>query len=125
MECQGKTCVVFDYTSFLGEECSKKWTFLEALSTIAPIFSLAWNDTIKTTCGPEERLWEQAMKSLSASHSDEANINMLVKLAKTEGIQELKLVMPYELEKDQIERLQQQLSVSIKNLDQDEFMITL
>ncbi|MEF1186844.1 transporter, partial [Vibrio sinaloensis] len=33
MEHQGKTSVVFDYTSFLGASCSKRWTFLEAMST--------------------------------------------------------------------------------------------
>ena len=125
MERQDKACVVFDYTSFLGASCSKKWTFFEALSTIAPVFSIAWKDTIENSRSPEERLWEQAMKSLSASRSDESNIHTLVTLAKMEGIQELKLVMPYGLEKDQIERLQQRSKVSIQNLEQDEFMIVI
>ncbi|ANS85682.1 hypothetical protein VSVS12_01916 [Vibrio scophthalmi] len=125
MERQGKTCVVFDYTSFLGASCSKKWTFLEALSTIAPVFTIAWKDTVELSRNPEERLWEQAMKSLSASRSDESNIHTLVKLAKSEGIDELKLVMPYELESELIERLQMRSQVSIQNLQQDEWMITL
>ncbi|ODS11602.1 hypothetical protein VSF3289_01869 [Vibrio scophthalmi] len=125
MERQGKTCVVFDYTSFLGASCSKKWTFLEALSTIAPVFTIAWKDTVELSRSPEERLWEQAMKSLSASRSDESNIHTLVKLAKSEGIDELKLVMPYELESELIERLKMRSQVNIQNLQQDEWMITL
>ena len=125
MERQDKACVVFDYTSFLGASCSKKWTFLEALSAIAPVFSVTWKDTIEHSRSPDERLWEQAMKSLSASRSDESNIHTLVTLAKMEGIQELKLVMPYGLEKEQIERLQKRSKVSIENLEQDEFMFTL
>ncbi|EGU37674.1 hypothetical protein VII00023_07009 [Vibrio ichthyoenteri ATCC 700023] len=124
MERQGKACVVFDYTSFLGASCNKKWTFLEALSTIAPVFSIAWKDTVEQSRDPEDRLWEQALKSLSASRSDESNIDTLVKIAKTEGISELKLVMPYELEPDVIERLQRKSNVNIQNLEQDEFMIT-
>lgn len=124
MECRGKACVVFDYTSFLGASCSKKWTFLEALSSIAPVFTIAWKDSVEQSRNPEDRLWEQAMKSLSASRSDESNIQTLVKLAKTEGIHELKLVMPYELESDVIERIQSRSKISIQNIGQDEFMLT-
>jgi hypothetical protein len=123
MEHLGKTSVVFDYTSFLGASCSKKWTFLEAMSTFAPIFSLAWKDTIKETLSVEDRLWDQAMKSLSANRSDESNIITLLKLAKTEGVEELKLVMPYELEHEQIERLRAKSHAEIVRLSQDELMV--
>lgn len=123
MEHLGKTSVVFDYTSFLGASCSKKWTFLEAMSTFAPIFSLAWKNTIKETITVEDRLWEQAMKSLSASRSDESNIITLLKLAKTEGVEELKLVMPYELEVEQLERVRAKFDAEIDTNNQDELII--
>lgn len=125
MEHQGKTSVVFDYTSFLGASCSKRWTFLEAMSTFAPIFSLAWKNTIKDTASVEDRLWDQALKSLSASRSDEVNLVTLVQLAKSEGIEEIKLVMPYELDNEQLERVSHRSHVNIERLKQDEFMITL
>ncbi|GAB2658881.1 transporter [Vibrio panuliri] len=125
MEHQGKASVVFDYTSFLGDACSKKWTFLEALSTIAPVFSIAWNDSVQQSWTPEERLMNQAMRSLSASHSDESNIHTLLELAKSEGIHELRVVMPYELEQEQLDRIQQQLQVHITYLEQDELMVEL
>lgn len=123
MEHLGKTSVVFDYTSFLGASCSKKWTFLEAMSTFAPIFSLAWKDTIKETLSVEDRLWDQAMKSLSANRSDESNIMTLLKLAKTEGVEELKLVMPYELDSEQLDRLRAKSHAEIVSLSQDELMV--
>lgn len=123
MEHLGKTSVVFDYTSFLGASCSKKWTFFEAMSTFAPIFSLAWKDTIKETLSVEDRLWDQAMKSLSANRSDESNIITLLKLAKLEGVEELKLVMPYELDNEQIERLRVKSHAEIVSLSQDELMV--
>ncbi|EEX92598.1 hypothetical protein VIOR3934_04844 [Vibrio orientalis CIP 102891 = ATCC 33934] len=123
MEHLGKTSVVFDYTSFLGASCSKKWTFLEAMSTFAPIFSLAWKNTIKETISVEDRLWDQAMKSLSANRSDESNIVTLLQLAQTEGIEELKLVMPYELEAEQLEKVRSKINVEISSLSQDELMI--
>ncbi|NOI75265.1 transporter [Vibrio coralliilyticus] len=124
MEHQGKTSVVFDYTSFLGASCSKKWTFLEAMSTFAPIFSLAWKSTIKEAVSAEDRLWDQAMKSLSASRSDESNILTLMQLARSEGIEELKLVMPYELEREQIEKLRTRSNTQIESHQQDELIIT-
>ncbi|MCG9679897.1 transporter [Vibrio sp. Isolate23] len=125
MEHQGKTSVVFDYTSFLGASCSKKWTFLEAMSTFAPIFSLAWKSSIKEAISAEDRLWDQAMKSLSASRSDEANILILMQIARSEGIEELKVVMPYELEQEQIESLETRSNTSIESDQQDELFITL
>ncbi|KLN64773.1 MULTISPECIES: hypothetical protein [Vibrio] len=123
MEHLGKTSVVFDYTSFLGASCNKKWTFLEAMSTFAPIFSLAWKDTIKETLSVEDRLWDQAMKSLSANRSDESNILTLLQLAKIEGVEELKIVMPYELEIDLLERVKAKSKAEIQTLSQDELII--
>ena len=125
MEHLGKTSVVFDYTSFLGASCSKKWTFLEAMSTFAPIFSLAWKNTIKDTLSVEDRLWDQAMKSLSANRSDESNIATLLQLAKSEGVEELKLVMPYELDVELLERLKTKSKADITLLSQDELIIRL
>lgn len=124
MEHQGKTSVVFDYTSFLGASCTKKWTFLEAMSTFAPIFSLAWKNTIKETISVEERLWDQALKSLSANRSDESNIVTLVELAKSEGLAELKLVMPYELDSEQIQRVSSKTHANVQRSQQDELIIT-
>lgn len=124
MEHQGKTSVVFDYTSFLGASCTKKWTFLEAMSTFAPIFSLAWKNTIKETISVEDRLWDQALKSLSANRSDESNIVTLVELAKSEGLAELKLVMPYELDSKQIQRVSSKTHANVQRSQQDELIIT-
>lgn len=124
MEHQVKASVVFDYTSFLGASCSKKWTFLEAMSTFAPIFSLMWKNTIKDSISVEDRLWDQAMKSLSANRSDESNLITLVELAKSEGLEEINLVMPYELDNNQIEKVSSRAHARIQRLNQDELKIT-
>ncbi|MCW8335811.1 transporter [Vibrio sp. SCSIO 43135] len=125
MEHQEAQCVEFDYTSFLGASCSKKWTFLEAMSTFAPIFSLMWRDNIKELSTPQDRLWEAALKSLSASRSDESNLVTLCELAKYEGISQLKLVMPYTLDSDQIEMIKSKSSVQISPTSHEEFLIEL
>ncbi|MEZ9856656.1 transporter, partial [Vibrio breoganii] len=75
-------------------------------TTIAPVFSTVWRDSIKELGTPEDRLWQMALKSMSTRKSDESNIVTLLKLAKLEGINELKVVMPYSLEEEQIEYIE-------------------
>ncbi|NAW97673.1 transporter [Vibrio sp. V23_P3S9T160] len=125
MNTQERRRVVFDYTTFLGASCNKKWTFLEAMTSFAPIFGTVWKDSIKELASPEDRLWEMALKSLSTRRSDEANLISLVRLAKLEGIEELKLVMPYALDSEQIQLIQNKSQSLIKNTKPDEFLITL
>ena len=119
MKQQGKTCIEFDYTSFLGATGSKKWTFLEAFTTIAPIFGLMWKQNIAELSQPEERLWNAALKSMSSRQSDESNLVMLVKLAKHEGIHELRVVMPYSLDSQQIEYIESRSKLKVETAEQD------
>ena len=119
MEQQGKICIEFDYTSFLGATGSKKWTFLEAFATIAPIFGLMWKQNIAELSQPEDRLWNAALKSMSSRQSDESNLVMLVKLAKHEGIHELRVVMPYSLDSQQIEYIESRSKLKVETAEQD------
>ena len=125
MEKQIETRVEFDYTTFLGASCSKKWTFLEALTTIAPVFSTVWRDSIKELASPEDRLWQMALKSMSTRKSDESNIVTLLKLARLEGINELKVVMPYSLEEEQIEYIETRSHLVIAENSGEELTIKL
>ncbi|MGC9422619.1 MULTISPECIES: transporter [Vibrio] len=125
MDPSQRIAVVFDYTNFLGVSCRKKWTFSEALLSFSPIFGTVWQDTVKLSQTQEERLWEMALRRLSTRRSDETNLITLLKLAKLEGIEELKLVMPYALEPEQITLIQEKSAAQIQALERDEFMITL
>ncbi|MEJ3601055.1 transporter [Vibrio vulnificus] len=125
MEKQGKRHVEFDYTSFLGASCSKKWTFLEALTTFAPVFGVMWKNSIAELSEPEDRLWDAALKSMSSRRSDESNLVTLLKLAKLEGIDELTVVMPYALESTQIDFIQNRSESKIDCREQDVFVIRL
>ncbi|WP_456295807.1 transporter [Vibrio sp. AK197] len=125
MEQLSSPSVLFDYTSFLGASCKKKWTFLEAMSSVAPVFSVAWKDTIQEPQTPEDRLWEQAMQALSPSHSDESNLAVLIAIAKEQGIEELRLVMPYSLEPEQLELLRSEGLEHITQDDNDHLIIQL
>ncbi|EJX1090600.1 TPA: transporter [Vibrio vulnificus] len=125
MEKQGKRHVEFDYTSFLGASCSKKWTFLEALTTFAPVFGVMWKNSIAELSEPEDRLWDAALKSMSSRRSDESNLVTLLKLAKLQGIDELTVVMPYALEPTQIDFIQNRSESKIDCREQDVFVIRL
>ncbi|HAS6151300.1 TPA: transporter [Vibrio vulnificus] len=125
MEKQGKRRVEFDYTSFLGASCSKKWTFLEALTTFAPVFGVMWKNSLAELSEPEDRLWDAALKSMSSRRSDESNLVTLLKLAKLEGIDELTVVMPYALEPTQIDFIQNRSESKIDCREQDVFVIRL
>ncbi|EGQ8071462.1 transporter [Vibrio vulnificus] len=125
MEKQGKRHVEFDYTSFLGASCSKKWTFLEALTTFAPVFGVMWKNSIAELSEPEDRLWDAALKSMSSRRSDESNLVTLLNLAKLEGIDELTVVMPYALEPTQIDFIQNRSESKIDCREQDVFVIRL
>lgn len=125
MEKNETVSAVFDYTSFLGASCKKKWTFLEILTSIAPVFSTVWKDSLNDSVRPEDRLWEQAFNTLSAQNSDESNLIRLVKLAKIEGIGELKLMMPYELDQQQLELISEKTNAKILHVSKDEFVIGL
>ncbi|MEZ8823177.1 transporter [Vibrio amylolyticus] len=125
MDKQVEQYIVFDYTSFLGASCTKKWTFLEAMSSIAPAFSERFGKTPEIPDSAEERLWVSALQLLSPSYSDEMNLLTLVELAKEEGIEHLKVVMPYSLEQDQLDAIQQQCELAIENHQQEEFVLHL
>ncbi len=125
MDQHKKTCIEFDYTSFLGVTASKKWTFLEAFATIAPIFGLMWKKNLAELSEPKDRLWDAALKSLSSRHSDESNLVELTRLAKGEGIDELRVVMPYSLDLKQIEYIESRSHLKVDTTEQDILNIKL
>lgn len=125
MERNEAVSVVFDYTSFLGASSKKKLTFMEILSSIAPVFTTVWKDSVQDLTAPEDRLWQQAINSLSSQSSDEKNLIRLVRLAKLEGIGELTLMMPYELDKNQIAIIAEKTDAKIQHTAQDQFTISL
>jgi hypothetical protein len=123
MEKHNTVFAEFDYTSFLGASCKKKWTFIEAFSSFAPVFSTVWKSSVDQEREPQDRLWEQAFNSLSAQSSDESNLISLVNLAKHEGIEELRLMMPYELDSEQIDKISKCTNATILQSAQDEFIL--
>ncbi|WP_217516265.1 transporter [Vibrio metschnikovii] len=125
MQQSQRVSVVFDYASFLGASCTKRWNFSDVLASFAPIFGTVWQDTVKQSKTHEERLWDLALSTLSSRRSDEANLIALLKLAKAEGIEELTLIMPYGLEPAQVLLIEQSAEVKLQPAQGDEFLVVV
>ncbi|PWI34024.1 transporter [Vibrio albus] len=116
---------VFDYTTFLGVSSSKTWTFLEIFSSLVPRSGAKRNKCHQEDTRPEERLWQHAISELSIQESDVHNLIRLLELARSEGINKLTLMMPYDLESQQIKLITDEANVNIHPSGQDEFTILL
>lgn len=78
-----------------------------------------WKQNIAELSKPEDRLWDAALKSMSSRKSDESNLVRLTQLAKHEGINELRVVMPYSLDVQQIEYIESRSQLKVDTSEQD------
>ncbi|SHO56353.1 hypothetical protein [Vibrio quintilis] len=117
---------VFDYTSFLEALTLKKWTFFEAIQSVCLSGRLKSFVSAKVKLSPEERLWQNAMHYLSMHYSDELNLLTLLKIAKSEGIHELKIMMPYALDESQLQDIESHSELIVHLIQEvDELKIQL
>lgn len=118
--------VVFDYTSFLGISSQQKWTFADALHYFSSSEEADVNKENSTdSCELEGRLWKKAINVLSSRKSDESNLLALIDIARAEGIEELKLLMPYDLDPEQLLAIKKHTKELVDDRDHDELFITL
>ncbi|MBF9000107.1 MULTISPECIES: transporter [Vibrio] len=125
MDKQSKIRATFDYTSFLGASCTKKLTFAEVLGSFSPMAGEALKGAIGKEKSAEERLWDIAMDRLSSRRSDESNLINLIRFAHKEGIDEIRLIMPYALEEGQIKVIEQKAQALFHGNGSEEFIIEL
>lgn len=98
--------VVFDYTSFLSASCKHRLTFIDALKALIPAFEISWTSSLSNELTESEKLQMQALKVLSTSISDSNNLIRLLRLARTEHINELLITLPYALENEQLDQIE-------------------
>jgi hypothetical protein len=94
--------IEFNYGSFLVDSSNQKWTFSQALKSIIPTFGTVWNASVHDKTPLKERLRLEALNVLSAHINDESNIIRLIRLARIEGISDLRVMLPYSLDEEQI-----------------------
>ncbi|MCW8331290.1 hypothetical protein MD588_21075 [Photobacterium sp. SDRW27] len=98
--------VVFDYTSFLSASCNHRLTFIDALQALIPAFEISWTSSMPNGLTESEKLQMQALKVLSTSISDSNNLIRLLRLARAEHIEELVISLPYALDSDQLDQIE-------------------
>ncbi|CNB48534.1 hypothetical protein [Yersinia intermedia] len=112
--------VCFDYTVFLAASCKKRWSFIEAIYGVMPIFGMVVKSQTEMEKTPQERLNALALQVLSTQLSDQTNIVRLIRLAEQQGIALLDIQLPYPLETSQLGEIKQKLPESIKLNQQGE-----
>jgi len=116
---------VFDYTSFLGVSSQQKWTFVDAFHFFSSSENNAKALKVSDQYELERRLWARALNVLSTRKSDESNLLALIAIARSEGINKLKLLMPYDLEPEQLSSIRNNSKEIVSDSEHDEILITL
>lgn len=112
--------VCFDYTEFLAASCKKRWSFIDAIYGVMPIFGMVVKSQTEPERTHQERLTALALQVLSTQLSDETNIIRLIRLAEQQGITELDIQLPYPLEAVQLDEIKQKFPLSMKISQQGE-----
>ncbi|EAS45012.1 hypothetical protein C9J48_20685 [Photobacterium profundum] len=97
-----KENVVFDYTLFLSASCKHRFTFLDAIKACIPAFEISWRSSLPSGLSVSEQLQMQALKVLSTNVSDASNLVRLLRLARSEHIDEIVISLPYSLDEEQL-----------------------
>lgn len=105
--------VCFDYTEFLAASCKKRWSFIDAIYGVMPIFGMVVKSQTELEKTPQERLTALALQVLSTQLSDETNIVRLIRLAELQGITALDIQLPYALETAQLGEIKQKFPQSM------------
>ncbi|CNE18033.1 hypothetical protein [Yersinia kristensenii] len=106
--------VCFDYTEFLAVSCKKRWSFIDAIYGVMPIFGMVVKSQTELEKTPQERLTALALQVLSTQLSDETNIIRLIHLAEQQGITVLDIQLPYPLETSQLGEIIQKFPLSMR-----------
>lgn len=110
--------VTFNYTTFLSASCKQRMTLFDALKSLVPAFEISWTSTMPSGMTNSEKLQLQALKVLSTSVSDTNNIIRLLRLARTEHIDELTIQLPYAFEDEQLGEIESKSMCKLILLDE-------
>ncbi len=100
--------ICFNYMDFLSASCKKRWSFVDAIYGVMPIFGMVTRKPASSQRAPAERLKELALQIISTQVSDEINIARLITLAEQQHIDQLDILLPYTLTSEQLEKIQQE-----------------
>ncbi|MBE5251680.1 hypothetical protein [Mixta mediterraneensis] len=100
--------ICFNYTDFLSASCKKRWSFVDAIYGVLPIFGMVTRKSAHSLQASDEHLKELALQIISTQVSDEINIARLITLAEQQHISRFDIQLPYPLSGQQLDAIQQE-----------------
>ena len=110
----------FDYTHYLSASCKKRWSFIDAIYGVMPIFGIVTKRPSAHSQSHQERLKTLALQVLSTQVNDETNIIRLITLAQQQGISRFDIRLPYALENPQLNTIRHEFGELLKLRQNDE-----
>ncbi|TCL02531.1 MULTISPECIES: hypothetical protein [Sodalis] len=110
----------FDYTHYLSASCKKRWSFIDAIYGVMPIFGIVTKTPPVHSHTHQEQLKALALQVLSTQVNDETNIIRLIALAEQQGIFRFEIRLPYALEKGQLGAIQHEFGDHLSLQQHDE-----
>ncbi len=95
--------IEFDYSSFLINSNKQNWTFLQAVKSLLTILFGVDKASKNALLSTQEKINQIAQQVLSSHINDESNILRLIRVVRAEGVNELKIKLPYVLDEEQIQ----------------------
>jgi len=100
--------ICLNYIDFLAASCKKRWSFVDAIYGVMPIFGMVTRKSQDLPGTPYERLKALALQIISTQVSDEINIARLITLAEQQHIAQFDILLPYPLSEQQLAEIHQE-----------------
>ncbi|NIF22020.1 hypothetical protein [Candidatus Pantoea multigeneris] len=111
--------ICFNYSDFLSASCKKRWSFVDAIYGVLPIFGMVTRKSASSVQPGNDPLKELALQIISTQVSDEINIARLITLAEQQQIRQFEIQLPYPLSDQQLTAIQHEYRkpVELQQLD--------
>lgn len=114
--------ICLNYSDFLSASCKKRWSFVDAIYGVLPIFGMVTRKSAHSLQASEEQLKELALQIISTQVSDEINIARLITLAEQQHIPRFDIQLPYPLSDKQLEAIHEEYAKPVALTQQDDLL---
>jgi len=114
--------ICFNYSDFLSASCKKRWSFVDAIYGVMPIFGMVARKSANRLQGSDDPLKELALQIISTQVSDEINIARLITLAEQQQISRFDIQLPYPLSAEQLDAIHYEYAKPLNLTQQDDLL---
>ncbi|MCX8956018.1 hypothetical protein [Erwinia psidii] len=114
--------ICLNYTDFLSASCKKRWSFVDAIYGVMPIFGMVTRNSPDLPGATSERLKVLALQIISTQVSDEINIARLITLAEQHHITRFDILLPYALSDLQLDVIRKEYGHPLKLSQYDDIL---